>query len=422
MIGMRKLFCALFVVVLLLSACDTPPEKGEKQPVETVSLTIRNPKVEIASGFEEMVDVYEETHPHVHIQVETVGGVSDDFADLKTQMAVGEGPDIFTNVGYTATEDWIRYLEDLSDESWVADAREGTLDPITVGGKVYGMPMNIEGFGIVYNKVLFQKAGIKELPGTFTELEKAAAQLEKIGVTPFANGYYEEWKLGHHLTSLAFAEQSDPEAFMSDLAKGKASFKDDVGFHNMLRFLDLTLAYGNAHAATTDYYAEMEAFQNEEAAMIVQGNWVEPLLAKQAPNLHAGMFPIPLDDEGNAQLVTGVPSYWVVNKQSGAAEKREAKRFLQWLTESEQGQTYQTEKLRFIPAFRSVQPPESSLGGDAWRQYDQQERRNFNWSSYSPPMKEAFGRILKQYVNEEMSKQDALQDLDHAWRQNSSSH
>ncbi len=69
---------------------------------------------------------------------------------------------------------------------------------ITVDGKVYGMPMNIEGFGVIYNKALFQKAGINELPDTYTELVEAASQLKKVGVTPFANGYYEEWKLGHH--------------------------------------------------------------------------------------------------------------------------------------------------------------------------------------------------------------------------------
>ncbi|MFP7476906.1 ABC transporter substrate-binding protein [Terribacillus saccharophilus] len=419
----KKLLYGLFaILLLLLSASNLPPEKEKKQAKGAVSLTIRNPKVEVASEFEDMVGMYEKTHPHVHIQVETVGGISDDFSDLKTQMAVGEGPDIFTNVGYTATKEWMRYLEDLSGESWVSDARDGTLDPITEGGKVYGMPMNIEGFGIIYNKVLFEKGGINELPDTYTELEKAASQLKKAGVTPFANGYYEEWKLGHHLTSLAFAEQSDPEAFMSELAEGKASFTDNDSFRNMLRFLDLTLAYGKPHAATTDYYAEMEAFQKGEAAMIVQGNWVEPLLAKQSSDLDVGMFPIPLDDGVDAQLVTGVPGYWVVNKQSGAAEKREAKRFLKWMAESEEGRAYQAKHLRFISAFRTVQLPETSLSGDAWRLYDQQERRNFNWSSYSPSMKDAFGRILKQYVNEEMSKRDALQDLDHAWRQNASSH
>ncbi|MFP7170707.1 ABC transporter substrate-binding protein [Terribacillus sp. 7520-G] len=412
-----------FVILILvfLSASSLPLQENHEENTEnTVTVTIRNPKVEIAAPFEDLAKLYEESHPHVRIRVETVGGISDDFSDLKTQMAIGEGPDIFTNVGYAATGEWQRYLEDLSEEPWVEDARTDTLSPITRDGKVYGMPMNIEGFGIIYNKGLFKKAGIDKLPATFTELEKAAQRLDESGVTPFANGYYEEWKLGHHLTSLAFAEQPDPEAFMEDLAGNRTSFTENAGLKHLLRFIDLTLAYGNPHAATTDYYTEIDAFRNGEAAMIVQGNWAEPLLAAQQPKLDVGMFPIPLDDKGDAQLVTGVPSYWVVNKQSGEAEKREAKRFLNWLAESPDGQKFQAEKLHFIPAFRSIQPPVAGISGDAWRQYEQQDRRNFNWSSYSPPVREAFGRILKQYVNEEMSKQETLQDLDHAWEQFSS--
>jgi raffinose/stachyose/melibiose transport system substrate-binding protein len=110
-----------------------------------------------------------------------------------------------------------------------------------------------------------------------------------------------------------------------------------------------------------------------------------------------------------------------VNKQSGEAEIREAKRFLRWMVESAEGREFQTEQLHFIPAFQSIQPSESGLSGSVWKQYQQQEGQSFNWSSYSPPLKEAFGQVLKQYVNEETSKRDALQDLDHAWRQRVSS-
>ncbi|MFS0559497.1 ABC transporter substrate-binding protein [Terribacillus sp. 179-K 1B1 HS] len=416
----KKAIAVIVLLLIFLPSSSIPIQKNAKSDAEKmVTVTIRNPKVEIAAPFESMAKLYEKSHPHVRIRVETVGGISDDFSDLKTQMAVGEGPDIFTNVGYEATGQWLHYLEDLSEEQWVEDARKDTLSPITQDGKIYGMPMNIEGFGIIYNKALFEKAGIDKLPTTFTEMEAAAKRLDKSGVTPFANGYYEEWKLGHHLTSLALAEQTDPEAFMAELAGDQASFTENEGFQNLLRFIDLTLSYGKPHAATTDYYTEIDAFRNGEAAMIVQGNWVEPLLAEQ--QLDVGMFPIPLDDKGDTQLVTGVPSYWVVNKQSKATQKREAKRFLSWLAESAEAQKFQTEQLHFIPAFRSIQPPAAGISGDAWRQYEQQDRRNFNWSSYSPPMKEAFGRILKQYVNEEMSKRDTLQDLDHAWKQFASS-
>ncbi|SNZ03271.1 carbohydrate ABC transporter substrate-binding protein, CUT1 family [Terribacillus aidingensis] len=412
----------LFLLLLGLSASCHPMQKTVKNDTEKIiTITVRNPKVEIAGQFENMASLYEKSHPLVRIQTETVGGISDDFSDLKTQMAIGQGPDIFTNVGYAATGEWLDYLVDLSEESWVGDARPDTLAPVTVEGKVYGMPMNIEGFGVIYNKELFRKAGVDQPPKTFKELEAAAQKLNQYGVTPFANGYYEEWKLGHHLTSLAFAEQSNPEAFIESLSDNRTSFTDSDSFRNLLRFVDLTLTYGNPHAATADYYTEMDAFRSGEAAMVVQGNWVEPLLENQVPKLEVGMFPIPLDNDGDAQLVTGVPSYWVVNKQSGEAEIREAKRFLRWMAESAEGRRFQTERLHFIPAFQTIDPPKTGLSGSVWKQYKQQERQSFNWSSYSPPLKEAFGQVFKRYVNEEKSKRDTLQDLDHAWRQHVSS-
>ncbi|NEU35838.1 carbohydrate ABC transporter substrate-binding protein, partial [bacterium LRH843] len=75
---------------------------------------------------------------------------------------------------------------------------------------------------------LFQKAGIQSIPRTYSELKVAAEKLKNIGVTPFANGYYEEWKLGYHLTSLAFAIQQDPIKFNHQLKKGKESFTTNV--------------------------------------------------------------------------------------------------------------------------------------------------------------------------------------------------
>lgn len=198
---MKEKICYLFFVSLLLSvltSCGSSNAQTETENKETeqVVLTIRNPKVEIATQFEQMVQEYERQNPNVKIHVETVGGASDDFSDIIAQIAAGQGPDIFTNIGYDATKEWINYLEDLSSQPWVEKAYPDTLKPITVEDKVYGMPMDIEGFGIVYNRELFQKAGIQSIPRTYSELKVAAEKLKNIGVTPFANGYYEEWKLG----------------------------------------------------------------------------------------------------------------------------------------------------------------------------------------------------------------------------------
>ncbi|MCG3057046.1 extracellular solute-binding protein, partial [Escherichia coli] len=78
----------------------------------------------------------------------------------------------------------------------IKDAFDNTLDPMTIDGKVYGQPMNLEGYGFTYNKELFKKAGIKEVPQTLDELEAAAKKLKAAGITPFSIGYGEWWVLG----------------------------------------------------------------------------------------------------------------------------------------------------------------------------------------------------------------------------------
>lgn len=53
-------------------------------------------------------------------------------------------------------------------------------------GKQIGLPFAIDGTGMIYNKEVFEKAGITELPTNYDELTEAAEKIKAIGVTPFA--------------------------------------------------------------------------------------------------------------------------------------------------------------------------------------------------------------------------------------------
>ncbi|WRP07205.1 extracellular solute-binding protein [Rossellomorea aquimaris] len=408
-----KAFIVGFISVTLTACNEDKEEKKELEPEEEkVTLTIRNPKVEIASEFEQMVSTYEEENPGVVIKVETVGGAADDYSDITAKLAAGEGPDIFTNLGREAAKEWRRFLEDLSDEPWVHRASENVLGGITLDKKVYGMPINIEGFGIIYNRDLFQKAGITSPPSTYPELEEAAAKLDQKGIKPFANGYYEDWKLGHHMASVAFA-QAD-KGFPQGLDNGSASFRDNPSFQELFTLTDLTVRYGNERPTSTDYYTELEQFTKGNAAMILQGNWIQPLLEDK--EVSVGMFPVPLTDRNEGRILAGVPGYWVINSQSSPEEKREAKKFLNWMVSSEKGQAYMTEKFHFIPAFKDIPVQDiGPLGEETLKLI--KETDTFNWSSFSPCIKKEMGGIMQDYIDEESSRQEALEEFDRAWKE-----
>ncbi|GGF27025.1 ABC transporter substrate-binding protein [Halobacillus andaensis] len=414
--------CLIGALSLSLSACQ---KKTETETEETtmddkeITLNVRNPKVEIASPFEQMVQAYEKEHPNINIEVHTVGGAMDDFSDLKAQMAAGNGPDIFTNPGYESARVWSEYLEDLSDQPWVDDAYEETLTPMTFDDSIYGMPMNLEGYGFIYNKELFKEAGIDSLPSTLNELKAVSEKLQQAGITPFATGYYEEWKLGDHFMNIAFAQQEDPAAFIKGLNEGTDTISNNPKFKELLQLIDVTLEYGSDEPLSTDYSMEVNTFAAGEAAMILQGNWIQPMIDQRSPNMSIGILPIPINDDPDKEaLVVNTPSYWVVNKQTTDEKKKEAKKFLNWMVSSEEGKRYMTERLKFIPAFKHIESDDSGpLAEQTMQYYEEGQTMSSNWFDFPVGVREEFGSATQLYIKNQITRDQLLQEYQKSWEE-----
>ena len=127
---------------------------GEGKVVKVFQL-----KVEINDQLQELAKKYEE-ETGVKVEITSVGGGADYGASLKAEFQKGTEPDIFMIQGAGDYDIWKHKIDDLSSESWVSNAVSGTLDTVTIDGKVYGMPAATEGYGLMYNKDILDKAGI----------------------------------------------------------------------------------------------------------------------------------------------------------------------------------------------------------------------------------------------------------------------
>lgn len=384
---------------------------------KTVTLEVLNPKVEISTQFEQMVKEYEKENPQVKIHVSTIGGGADDRADLKAKFAAGAGPDIFTNGGYEEVKLWKDYLEDLSDQPWVKNAYDYALEPMKLDGKIYGMPVNLEGYGFIYNKDLFAKAGIQTLPKTLTELKAASEKLDAAGITPFAVGYSEAWILGVHMLNIAFAQQPDPDAFIKGLSDGAQTIAGNQKFKDLIQLLDLTLKYGNKNPLTTDYNTEVTMFAAGQTAMIQQGNWVQPMLDQLQPGMKVGFLPMPINDEpGNDKLAIGVPNNWAINKKATDDKKAEAKKFLNWMVNSERGQQYMTEQFKFIPAFKNIKTDNlGPLASDLIQYSKENKTLSWNWYKYPAGAASEFGPAMQAYVGKQFNPDQLLEEFQKSW-------
>ncbi|MFX3633891.1 MAG: ABC transporter substrate-binding protein [Candidatus Pristimantibacillus sp.] len=389
------------------SPAETEKEAAAAEAPKKKDVTIKvfQFKVEIADALNRMAAEYEK-ETGVKVEIETHGGGEDYNALLKAEIAAGSEPEIFNSEGFAALEAYYDRATDLSGEGWAKDVIEAAASPAQVDGKLLGMPMNIEGYGIFYNKELFAKAGITELPKTLTQLEDAAKKLQAIDVVPFSTTN-EWWSIGQHTINIALAAQPDPIAFIEGTKDGSQQFKGNAVFENWTKYVDLVFKYSQKDKLTTDYATQVSNFATGKAAMIQQGNWIQGDIDKIA-KLDIGVLPIPIDDSGVGHILTGPANFWIVNSKSKNAE--EAKAFLNWMVTSDVGKTYLTKEMKFIPALTSIKATSEDIGqmGAAVSELAA-TAGGWHWGRYPDGIIQGWGAAMQEYQGATISKDELLE-------------
>lgn len=388
-------------------------EEATEAPKKDVTIKVFQFKVEIAEALGKLAAEYEK-ETGVKVEIETHGGGEDYSALLKAELAAGEEPEIFNSSGWAGFDPYVDRATDLTGEAWAKDLVEASKAQITRDGKLLGMPMNLEAYGFTYNKDLFAKAGITELPQTLEELEAAAKKLKDAGIIPFALTS-EWWSMGIHTLNIAFANQADPAAFIEDVKAGKVKLKDDPIMKQWIRLVDIMFANGQDNALTTDYNTQVAEFAAGKYAMIQHGNWIQGMIDEIDPALNLGMMAVPL--QGKPNVFTGVPNNWIVNSKSDQVE--EAKAFLNWMVTSETGKKFISTDFKFVPALSSIAPnPEAvgKIGGDfaTFANASPEQVKGWNWDRFPDGITQQWGAAMQEYLGKQITSDQLLEKFDKA--------
>ncbi len=398
---------ASIVMGLTLGACSNSGSSSSGSKSKEVSINVFQFKVEFRKQFKEAAKEYEKNHPNVKINITTVGGGSDYGAALKSKFQSGNEPNIFNIGGPEDMKTWKKYLADVSDTKAAKSAMSGTLDAVKDGKQVLGLPYDLEGIGMVYNKAIFKKAGIDASQiKTLDDLETAAKKLDsmksELGIdAAFAYPAKETWVTGLHSSNPFLALE-----FNNDVNKtfksNNVSFKYGKEFK---RYVDIENKYSVQPTNSLDYSTQIEKlFANGKVAMAEQGNWIYPTVSgidqKLADN-DMDMFPIPVTKKTEGKLPVGVPNYWTVNKNASSAEVKASKDFLDWLYTSKKGKDLVLNKFKFVPAFKGydtskIQDP---LSRTTYKYY--QEGKTTGWVFMGYPTNwgmNVLGTEIQKYV------------------------
>ena len=264
-------------------------------------------------SIEDVVKAFEAANPGVKVNL-TTGGADQLQQQLRTQLASGTAPDVFTvwpgngNPGATYVLAKPGYLLDLSDQPWAAKLPATVQTVARYQGKTYNAIFGVNGIGAVYNEDALRAAGLTA-PSTWTDLLTFCRAAAAKGTPAFALGIQDNWVTQIVLYALVATVVYGPDRnFDKQMQSGRASFAHSAWAAALAKYQEMDSAgCFQKSPLGTNYEASQDLAATGKTLGLVQGNWVIALLKQKNPTGHFTLEPLPATDDPAATLIPASP-------------------------------------------------------------------------------------------------------------------
>ncbi|MFD0714590.1 ABC transporter substrate-binding protein [Paenibacillus sp. GCM10027626] len=323
------------------AGADTGANNGKPQG-EKVSITIlsrASGTSPAAVAFQNLLKKFMEENPNIKVVDESLNDENAFNNKLKTSLATGNVPHIWTNYGGEAFKDYAKNIA-LDLQPYLDEDKEwsGAFLPLLDTWQykdlkgTYGVPSEFYSIAIYYNKELFEKIGMAP-PATVEEMKAVAEKFKAIGITPMAIADKENFRGGHMLTNLSLTKfgQAKTEALVSGQAKWNDA--DMVSLLQLMKDWQDAGILGN-NLVTTDNNAITANFIAGKSAMLYEGSWGISQLAESALKDKIGVIPFPgfADSPDTKNVWFGGAGGYSVSKEAKGAELEAAIKLTKYLT------------------------------------------------------------------------------------------
>lgn len=338
----------------LLAGCGTSSAGNGKVQLEVFSTKPENKNI-----LQSMIDDFNKQNPDINV---TLSAPADAGTVLKARLTKDDVPDLMSlggdAVNYAPLVD-ADMLSDLSNESFTKEIDESYIEMLNQlkekpDGKVYAIPYATNAGGIIYNKDLFAKLGLK-VPKTWDELMDVCNKIEASGGIPFYLTLKDAWTGMPYWNALTSNLQ--PKNFLKDRKTEKTTFAATHG-----EIVDKMLQIGNnaeKDILGVSYDDGNAAFSHGKAFMYIQGNWAISEIKKGNSKINLGMFMLPASSDADKNSVlSGVDVAFAISKDS--PHQAEAKKFIAYMLEKENSQKYIKDQFAFS-AVKGVEQEDPSV-------------------------------------------------------------
>lgn len=366
-----------------------------------------------ADTFDAMVDDYNATHEGVVISTSNVPN-ADFLTKLRASATSNTLPDIA--IGDLVWVPQINEIGSLADLALPDDVLSDINPALTafgsIDGKQVSVPVSANNLGLIYNKTLFEEAGLdpETPPATWEELQEAgAAILEKTGKPAYElftqagdNGEGLTWNFQVNLW------QAGGEFLTAD--NSAAAFNTPAGEKALQYWVDLI----DSGLSKVGPWGELG---KSEVASATDGSWMVGIWAPDPPfDFGTGTAPYPADGTPATNLGGEQAMVFDNSPETTAA----AADFLAWFLEPEQVLAW-SEATGMLPVTNSVATSDDYL---AWVDDNQPRLRPYveqmadaharpNTPLY-PAISLAFAQQIEKALTGDVSVEDALANAEQA--------
>lgn len=292
--------------------------------------------------FDGYVAEFQKLYPNITISYE---GITDYANDMTTRLTSNNWGDICmipTTIPLPELGDYFYPMCDLS----AIEADYNFADNRAYNGKVYGIPSTGNAQGIVYNKAVFEAAGITELPTTPTEF---LDDLQKIkdydsSIIPLYTNYAAGWTMSAWDAYIGGGATGDADWMNITMpqthdpfAKGVPTGDEESGPYAVYNVLYEAVKRGLTEddPTTTDWEGSKPMMNNGQIATMVLGSWAIVQMQDAGENADdIGYMPFPISVDGVQYASAGADYCYGINANSSDDNKIAAMLYIKWLSES----------------------------------------------------------------------------------------
>lgn len=341
--AMKKSIIVLVALILLVSPLFAQGAKEDTGPITLKFWTHEDPnrtRIE-----ERYIREFEAANPNIKIQRTTQASTK--LIELvQTAFAANSGPDIFN----LSIEDEFAYIANgrvapidpkiigyANQQALLDTYMDGILDPVTVNGKIYGLPLELTNWCIFLNKKVFRSAGLdpeKDYPKTWEEMVTISQQLViREGDILIRRGF--DFRYPYYLVAfLPMVEQLGGQLISDD---GKTAI---VGEAAWLKFLTYMQQWGpsglNLGSPTYKNARSLFNKDNNDIGMANTGLYQIGRIKAENPAFYEAdefmIVPFPVFENAVKDVAGSFYGhYYMVNAQSNKATQDAAWKFIAYM-------------------------------------------------------------------------------------------